>query len=162
MSLSAGHIPSLPGTYVLSLFLKRECRLTVGKLGAIFFKPGFYAYVGSALGPGGLRARLRRHLKAQKKYHWHIDYLRRRARIVGLWAAAGTHRLEHRWACRLIASRPHAAVVDGFGSSDCSCKSHLVHFELAPELRDLDRILGAQWHWSWVDGDLSRSAGNDG
>lgn len=34
-----------------------------------------YLYVGSAGGPGGLAARISRHLRRDKKPFWHIDYL---------------------------------------------------------------------------------------
>ncbi len=36
-------------------------------------EPGYYIYVGSAWGPGGLRSRIARHIKKDKKIHWHID-----------------------------------------------------------------------------------------
>ena len=45
--------------------------------GRIFYIPrGTYLYVGSAKGPGGLRARIKRHLRRHgKRLFWHIDYL---------------------------------------------------------------------------------------
>ena len=33
----------------------------IGKLGVLHMLPGIYVYVGSALGPGGLAARIERH-----------------------------------------------------------------------------------------------------
>jgi len=51
-----------------------ECKSAVGdKLDLL---PGYYIYIGSAFGPGGVRARMLRHLRADKPKHWHIDYLR--------------------------------------------------------------------------------------
>ncbi len=50
-------------------------RLEIGRLGSFNIIPGFYAYVGSAFGPGGLRARIRHHLESVAQPHWHIDYL---------------------------------------------------------------------------------------
>ena len=58
-----------PGSYVLVLHISR-----VAQLGAHGSKAGFYCYADSARGPGGLRARLSRHLRQHKKPHWHIDY----------------------------------------------------------------------------------------
>ena len=45
------------------------------RFGKLTLAAGQYAYVGSAHGPGGLRARVGRHLRAEKPLHWHIDYL---------------------------------------------------------------------------------------
>jgi len=50
-----------PGTYALLLKLDKQERITVGRLGTFDFPAGYYLYVGSALGPGGLQARLARH-----------------------------------------------------------------------------------------------------
>jgi len=56
-----------PGTYALVLRLARATTIHVGALGAVDFAPGWYVYVGSALGPGGLAARVNRHLSRSKR-----------------------------------------------------------------------------------------------
>jgi Uri superfamily endonuclease len=56
------NVPSAQGTYALLLNLPRAIHLRVGKFGAYRFPQGDYVYVGSAFGPGGLRARITRHL----------------------------------------------------------------------------------------------------
>lgn len=116
----------------------------VGRLGALRLQPGFYVYLGSALGPGGLRARIARHLRRAKRWHWHIDYLRAYTRPDRLWYSADASRREHRWAMAMQAM-PGATAIDGFGASDCKCVSHLFHFEERPSpgafrrrLRELD------------------------
>ncbi len=50
------------GSYILILHLNRPERIAVGKLGKCSFPAGYYTYVGSALGPGGLASRLKHHL----------------------------------------------------------------------------------------------------
>jgi Uri superfamily endonuclease len=55
-----------PGTYALLLKLDKQERITIGKLGTFDFPAGYYLYVGSALGPGGLRARLARHRRGSE------------------------------------------------------------------------------------------------
>ena len=50
-------------------------RIDIGSLGRFDILPGFYAYVGSAFGAGGLRARIGHHLESTAWPHWHIDYL---------------------------------------------------------------------------------------
>jgi len=63
------------GCYVLFLRLTDECSIKIGSLGIHKMPRGLYAYVGSAKGPGGLKARVKRHFKKVKKIKWHIDYL---------------------------------------------------------------------------------------
>lgn len=47
-----------PGTYALVLASRGEKRIRIGGIGTLRLRTGFYVYVGSALGPGGLaRAR---------------------------------------------------------------------------------------------------------
>jgi Uri superfamily endonuclease len=101
--------------------------MTIGRLGAICFPGGTYLYVGSARGPGGLAARLAHHCRRQKKLHWHIDYLRESAIVEAIWSHATQERLECRWAAAVL-SLPDAEVpAPGFGASDCTCLTHLVH-----------------------------------
>ena len=71
-------LPAAPGSYVLLITVAAPLTIHAGRLGAIALSPGTYAYTGSALGPGGLRARVGRHLRAEKRPHWHIDALTRR------------------------------------------------------------------------------------
>lgn len=107
------------GSYVLLIRLTQGQTIRVG-LRSVHFPGGYYAYVGSAL--GGLKARLRRHLKADKKRYWHIDYLLEKAAINGIFIAETQDRIECRIAQELgLKFDP----VPGFGSSDCNCPSHL-------------------------------------
>ncbi|HEX9029228.1 MAG TPA: DUF123 domain-containing protein, partial [Anaerolineales bacterium] len=55
-------LPAAPGSYVLYLRLSQRLELGVGRLGRLSFPAGEYLYLGSAGGPGGLRARLGRHI----------------------------------------------------------------------------------------------------
>jgi Uri superfamily endonuclease len=115
-----------PGTYGLVLRLREPATLVVGRLGRFEFPAGTYVYCGSAL--GGLRARVERHLRADKPLRWHVDYLRPFAEVVDVWVRESPDRLECALAATL-AARPGATVpVPGFGSSDCGCRSHLIHF----------------------------------
>ena len=69
-------LPSLLGTYALVLRVSGCPEIAVGKLGVLAAQPGFYVYVGSALGPGGLAARVGTHYRHAKRLRWHVDYLR--------------------------------------------------------------------------------------
>ncbi|MBE0698753.1 MAG: DUF123 domain-containing protein, partial [Anaerolineaceae bacterium] len=72
-----GAVPGLCGSYALHLVLTGERSIRVGRLGEIVFPAGDYIYLGSAWGPGGLRARLAHHVRIASSPHWHIDWLRR-------------------------------------------------------------------------------------
>jgi len=45
-------LPTEKGTYILILYLNEPAQFTIGKLGTFDFSAGWYAYVGSAFGPG--------------------------------------------------------------------------------------------------------------
>ena len=122
--------PTASGTYVLLLRLRRSTPIQIGRLGVITFERGWYAYVGSSFGPGGLAARLGRHLRPEKKPRWHIDYLRATAEPRHIWFSTALEPLEHTWAARL--SRCAAESIPGFGCSDCRCPSHLFYFNSEP------------------------------
>ena len=68
-------LPEDKGTYVLIVSVTQMKRLEIGRLGTFDVVPGFYAYVGSAFGAGGLRARIGHHLESTERPHWQIDYL---------------------------------------------------------------------------------------
>jgi len=125
-----------PRSYVLVLHMSREAHLRVAQLGPHGSKAGFYCYAGSARGPGGLRARLSRHLRQHKKPHWHIDYLLPHAAVLEVWTVPSTERLECLSAQTLL-GMPGAEVLNpGFGSSDCRCETHLVYFSALRSVRD--------------------------
>lgn len=138
-------LPPRPGTYVLMLSISKPIRITVGKKGPFQFLSGWYAYVGSAMGPGGLAARVGRHLKIRKKAHWHIDYLRVSAHLIGVFWVAGTQAREHRWASHLGRMPLSGEPIKGFGCSDCKCEAHLFYFRQKPDMHLAARHLKAQW-----------------
>jgi len=100
----------------------------IGKLGVLHMLPGIYVYVGSALGPGGLAARIDRHALREKMPHWHIDYLRAETRLLAVWYARGANRRECRWSHILERAAKSQISLGRFGASDCRCRSHLHYF----------------------------------
>ncbi len=108
------------GSYVLLIRLDEARVIAAGRQPRQRFAAGYYAYVGSAL--NGLRARLARHLREDKRLHWHIDYLLREARIVDVVTCRSQERTE----CVIAAALAERFdMVAGFGASDCRCRSHL-------------------------------------
>ncbi|MEJ2210061.1 MAG: DUF123 domain-containing protein [Anaerolineae bacterium] len=132
---------------MLALWLDAGRSLAIGRLGRHRFPAGWYLYVGSAHGPGGLRARLARHrrrLGPGKRAHWHIDYVREGSTWGGAWVRTGGQRLECTWA-RTLARLPGAqVVVPGFGASDCRCAGHLVRVPALPDDEWFAAALGAE------------------
>jgi sugar fermentation stimulation protein A len=116
------------GSYLIVMQLSKDERISIGKLGSILFKQGFYVYVGSAM--SNLTGRIERHKRLRKNFHWHIDSLRERADFTCALAIRASDRLE----CEIASSVSKVAQwsVRGFGSSDCTCPSHLFGFENDP------------------------------
>jgi len=112
----------MKGSYILLIKLKENKTINIGKIGKFDFKKGFYVYVGSAL--NGLDARINRHLRRNKKIHWHIDYLLNFTLITGIFYKKNSVKEEckiaHIFTKKLIS-------IKGFGCSDCKCKSHLFY-----------------------------------
>ncbi|MBU7013728.1 MAG: GIY-YIG nuclease family protein [Theionarchaea archaeon] len=113
-------------SYILVMELLQDATVRVGNLGSIDFKKGLYYYVGSA--PS--EKRLERHLKEEKKTHWHIDYFLKEARIREIYVS------EERTECE-IAQHMELPYIKGFGCSDCNCPSHLFQGNLVmtPDLK---------------------------
>jgi len=117
------------GSYLIILEIPNVIQIDVGSLGSLSFKAGWYVYSGSAM--KNLSQRIARHLRYKRKqHHWHLDYLTAHAgKIVGL-PIASYENLECELADALKKIRGEP--VPRFGSSDCSCGSHLFYFPEAP------------------------------
>jgi Uri superfamily endonuclease len=112
----------MKGIYVLLIYVKNPTHINVGKLGAVTFTAGLYAYVGSA--QNSLEKRVERHLRKHKRHFWHIDYLLSQDDITvpQVLYKAGAKEEECRVAKSLVAkNEPFRS----FGCSDCRCESHL-------------------------------------
>ncbi|SNY43261.1 Uri superfamily endonuclease [Orenia metallireducens] len=134
-------ITAEPGTYILILEAKEVQKVKVGKLGYFDIEKGYYAYVGSAFGSGGVHSRVRRHNKKYKKLYWHIDYLRKETELIEIWYAYGRERYEHKWAQLLESLESSSIPFAGFGSSDCDCPAHLFYFENILDFNDFYKKL---------------------
>jgi Uri superfamily endonuclease len=132
ISSDAQAIPAAGGTYALLLFCPRARTLRIGSLGGRTIPRGWYVYVGSAFGPGGLRARCLHHIRPLRRRRWHIDYLRLSAAVKAIWFTGDPAPREHQWA-EIVGILPGAAApIPRFGSSDCRCPSHLFRFVSRP------------------------------
>jgi endonuclease-3 len=144
------------GTYTLVIELSETARIGVGALGTCTFDSGWYAYVGSANGPGGF-ARVDRHRELaagdRDVRHWHVDYLLGHpgAAIDVVERTSGADA-----ECRVAASIDGTAVPD-FGCSDCDCDSHLFYNSSRASLLDSVRASHCPVRETEAGTDCSRS-----
>ncbi len=113
----------MKGIYILILKIRKDIAVRVGALGIIHFKKGLYAYIGSA--QNNIEKRIKRHYLRDKKKWWHIDYLTTNNGVTildVLYKEAGKD--EECRTARILAQKNE--IIEGFGSSDSSCKSHLI------------------------------------
>ena len=114
-----------PGAYLLVVALSRPLALPQPALKTARLGPGHYLYAGSALGPGGIRARILRHAHKGKRRHWHIDHLTEAGTLRAALALPGMAECEV--VRSLLALAGVTVPVPGFGSSDCrACPAHLL------------------------------------
>ena len=129
-----------PGSYILILYNPAPRQISVGQLGRHTFPRGWYAYVGSARGPGGLAARLARHLRREKTTHWHIDYIRAHMQPVAIWYTTGPNKRECDWANAFLNEPGVSIPMAGVGASDCHCPAHFFQIDHSPRLADFNRV----------------------
>lgn len=107
-------------TYRLVIEVSRPVRQAIGRLGTFAFPAGRYVYTGSA--KRNLEARIARHMREEKRCHWHIDHLLAApgVRIVSV-ARSRLGECEANQRVRGVVAVPR------FGASDCcsGCGTHL-------------------------------------
>ena len=145
------------GTYIVTFILAAAATLAVGALGTFAFPAGYYCYIGSAFGPGGVRARTDRHRRpeiARKK--WNIDHMKPPLRAAEVWWTHDARKWECTWSNVLATMPGFGCPAPGFGSHDCRviraagdgspdgrlCEAHLYHSPELPDVHEFARRLG--------------------
>jgi Uri superfamily endonuclease len=120
----AEHAPSGRGAYVLLIELPGAVEVALPAKQKTTLGAGGYLYCGSAKGPGGIRARLARHMRIEKSIRWHVDRLTKIGALIGAWSFPGGDERD------LVRTLSHLSFpIRGFGSTDCrKCQSHLVRW----------------------------------
>ena len=133
--MTINKIPKDKGIYVIFMYISRDLNLRIGSLGAAVIQKGYYIYIGSAKGPGGLRARIERHLRKQKRIHWHIDYLTSTSEcnIYAIVYALTNKDLESVLSAKLLKEKKcFNPTIRGFGCSDKTSYTHLFKCNCVP------------------------------
>ena len=117
-------IPKEVGAYVLLIYMADSLPVKLAGRPEVTLAPGHYLYCGSAHGPGGIKARVGRHMQKGKAIRWHVDRLTTKGIVLGAWVFPGGDE------CQLVAMLAGMPVpIPGFGSSDCeTCESHLLEW----------------------------------
>lgn len=126
-------IVAKPGSYGLILKSENQAEVEIGKLATLTLQKGYYLYFGSAMGPGGLQARVKHHYRRSDSLHWHMDYLRNVTELKQTWYHQGEIKLEHKWAKLINQLKVSKIPLEGFGSSDCKCLAHLFYLQQIPD-----------------------------
>jgi Uri superfamily endonuclease len=121
----------MKGCYILVIEIEKDKKIKIGKR-EIYFKKGYYAYVGSAM--NGIEKRLERHLRKEKRKKWHIDYLLEKGKIKKIFYKESKFKEE----CNIARRFNSFEFIPKFGSSDCRCKSHLFY---ANSIEDFFEVL---------------------
>jgi Uri superfamily endonuclease len=148
------------GTYALILHCLNQRSIDTGTLGNINVRKGYYVYVGSAFGSGGVLARIKHHWRISESFHWHIDYLRPAVEITKVWVSYDPMKREHQWA-GIFREIPGVQLpFRGFGSSDCQCDAHLFFFNTQPSVKmfrtRIERAIPSHHGIERIDGNALR------
>lgn len=112
----------MKGSYVLVMEMTKDKKIHIGKKGQVMFPTGWYVYIGSAM--NSIEKRVKRHFSKEKKHHWHIDYLLDYAQL-----RKAFYKESDEWEeCKIAGLfAAECKSIPAFGSSDCSCDSHLFY-----------------------------------
>ena len=114
------------GIYFLLIRNKKKFSLIIRKK-EYFFPYGFYVYVGSA--QKNLRQRIERHIRREKKKHWHIDYLLEFTKIIEVKVLTNQPKEKELFFAEDFLKISDFIPVPKFGASDSKAESHLTGFK---------------------------------
>lgn len=113
----------------MEIYAGSRFSIGINKYAGRIFKAGYYYYAGSA--QKNLKQRIERHLRKEKKIHWHIDHLttNKSAEIKRIFLLTNMDKSIECSISNQISKIPGIEVAaGGFGNSDCNkCESHLYY-----------------------------------
>jgi Uri superfamily endonuclease len=121
----AATLPGDKGAYLLLIRLTTAARAPQSLAPGGSLPRGLYVYCGSARGPGGIAARVGRHMRTEKGLRWHVDYLTTRAASVRALAFPGGDECDLLY--RVLGMDGVSVPLPGLGATDCaSCPAHVL------------------------------------
>lgn len=138
------------GVYALVLRLPETRLMRIGQLGTFLFEQGWYVYLGSAHGAGGVMGRTDVHARseAERRKLWNIDWFRAFADLIEIWFAHLPQQWECRWARTVPRMLGAAMPADNFGAH-CGakgkrrCIAHFFRFPHRPRTSAFRTLLAA-------------------
>ncbi|MHA1198038.1 MAG: GIY-YIG nuclease family protein [Candidatus Heimdallarchaeaceae archaeon] len=120
----------LKGTYILLILIRENLSIIINKK-AISLEAGFYLYVGSAYGAGGLASRLHRHIRKKKKRHWHIDQVTMSSKTSVIGIGVSINNNIECLTAQILSGLDQIKPIYSFGNSDCkdTCTSHFFRLD---------------------------------
>jgi len=138
------------GCYLLLYRNRRRFSADIGALGRRVFPRGFYVYVGS--GMRSLFSRIGYHQRKSEKRHWHLDYIKDRFSFLSDIPIVTSSNRECDLSRKILENG--GIGIDGFGSTDCRCNSHLYFFESNPlDSDDFWEVVLAERFEEFTEGD---------
>ncbi len=138
------------GCYLLLYINRKRFSADIGALGRRDFPRGFYVYVGS--GMRNLFGRIGYHRRKSEKRHWHLDYIKDRFTFLTDIPIVTMSRRECSLSLKMLEEGGRG--IDGFGSTDCRCNSHLYFFESNPlDSDDFWEVILAERFDEFTEGD---------
>jgi Uri superfamily endonuclease len=117
------------GIYILEIFAGQPFQLLIKKFSGVKFDKGYYYYVGSA--QKNFYHRIKRHLRKNKKIHWHIDHITTipSNKIIAVYYIKnGPKNMEIKIANDMLVFPQITIPAKGFGNSDNpEAESHLFY-----------------------------------
>ena len=120
-------------TYIVILKSHQHTEINVGKSLSLLLQQGYYLYIGSAFGPGGVASRIKHHTSKVTRPHWHLDYLRLYTEVIEVWFSYDEIKRECQWASIMNSIGEDYSPIKGFGATDCTCPTHLMYSSMKPD-----------------------------
>jgi Uri superfamily endonuclease len=143
------------GTYIFFSLLRSTATIRINQSGKTHrFQRGWYAYIGSAFGRGGLKSRLNRHYQGHGKGPWQIDFFRQGVHPHGrAWVSYQDRSLEAQWSAVFQLMTGVSVPVTNFGNSDDRgpaalkgvVRTHLFQINRKPKLAEFQSLMDAHF-----------------
>ena len=137
LTLIAQEFQPRKGTYAALFALPRPTYFSaIGRAGrflTVTSESGYFVYVGSAFGSGGVLAHIQNHARHATNILWHLDSVRAAMALAKIWFTFDSTKRECAWSNLLHNVLGGSVPVPGFGAAECDrCPAPFYHFVERP------------------------------